>query len=39
MEIVINKFKKSDKRFDAIMDGSKIASFGQKGASDYTKYR
>ena len=39
MEIVITKSKKSDKKFDAVIDGKKTVSFGQKGASDYTKHK
>ena len=39
MEIVITKSKKSDKKFDAVIDGTKTISFGQKGASDFTKHK
>ena len=39
MEIVISKSKKPDKKFDARIDGKKAVSFGQKGASDYTKHK
>ena len=39
MEIVITKSKKVDKQFDARIDGTKTISFGQKGASDYTKHK
>jgi hypothetical protein len=39
MEIVITKSKKSDKKFDAMIDGKKTISFGEKGASDFTKHK
>jgi len=39
MEIVITKSKKSDKKFDAVIDGTKTISFGEKGASDFTKHK
>ena len=39
MEIVITKSKKSDKKYDARIDGTKTVSFGQKGASDFTKHK
>ncbi len=39
MEVVITKSKKPDKKYDARIDGSKTVSFGQKGASDYTKHK
>ena len=39
MEIVITKSTKSDKKFDARIDGKKTVSFGQDGASDYTKHK
>ena len=39
MEAVITKPKKPDKKYDARIDGTKIVSFGQKGASDFTKHK
>ena len=38
MEIVISKSDKENKKYDAVINGTKTASFGQKGASDYTKH-
>ena len=39
MEVVLTKSKKPDKKtYDARIDGSKTVSFGQKGASDFTKH-
>ena len=39
MEVVLTKYKKPDKKYDARIDGPKIVSFGQKGASDFTKHK
>ena len=39
MEVVITKSKKPDKKYDARIDGSKTVSFGEKGASDFTKHK
>lgn len=39
MEVIIRKSKKIDKKFDAVIDGNKTISFGQKNASDYTKHK
>ena len=39
MEIVISKSNKANKQYDARIDGTKTVSFGQKGASDYTKHK
>ena len=39
MDIVISKSKKPDKKYDARVDGTKTVSFGQKGASDFTKHK
>ena len=39
MEVVIPKSKKPDKKYDARINGTKIVSFGQKGASDYTRHK
>ena len=38
MEVIITKSKKPDKKYDARVDGTKTVSFGQKGASDFTKH-
>ena len=37
-EAIIIKSNKTDKKYDAIIDGKKTISFGQKGASDSTKH-
>lgn len=39
MEVIIRKSKKSDKKFDAVVDGKKTISFGQKGYSDFTLHK
>ena len=39
MEIVITKSKKSDKKYDARINGEKTVSFGATGYSDYTKHK
>jgi hypothetical protein len=39
MEVIIRKSKKSDKKFDAVVDGKKTISFGQKNASDFTLHK
>ena len=39
MEVVLTKSKKPDKKYDARIDGTKTVSFGQKGASDFTKHK
>ena len=40
MEVVITKSKNSSKKkYDARIDGTKTVSFGQKGASDFTKHK
>ena len=39
MGVVLTKSKKPDKKYDARIDGSKTVSFGQKGASDFTKHK
>ena len=36
IEIIITPSKKSDKKFDATIDGKKTISFGAKGYSDFT---
>ena len=37
-EVIITKSNKPDKKYDAIIDGKKTISFGQNGASDFTKH-
>ena len=37
MNVVLKKFSKSDKKYDAVIDGGKSVSFGAKGYSDFTK--
>ena len=40
MEVVTTKCKhKPDKKYDARINGTKTVSFGQKGASDFTKHK
>ena len=39
MEVVLPKSKKPDKKYDARINGTKTVSFGQKGASDFTKHK
>ena len=39
MGVVLTKAKEPDKKYDARIDGTKTVSFGQKGASDYTKHK
>ena len=39
MEVIISKSKKPDKKYEAVIDGKKKISFGQKGASDFTKHK
>ena len=39
MEIIIKKSTNSKKKFDAVIDGKKKISFGQAGASDFTKHK
>ena len=39
MEVEISKSKNSSKKYDARIDGTKTVSFGQKGASDFTKHK
>ena len=39
MEVVITKSRKPDKKYDARIKGTKTVSFGQQGASDFTKHR
>ena len=39
MEVVLTKSNKLDKKYGARINGSKTVSFGQKGASDFTKHK
>ena len=39
MEVVIQKSKKADKKFDAIIDGKKTIPFGSKMHSDFTLHK
>ena len=39
MESVIPKYKKPDEKLDFRIGCKKTVSFGQKGASDYTKHK
>ena len=39
MEVVLTKSKKPDTKYDARIDGKKAVSFGQTGASDFTKHK
>ena len=36
MEVVIQRSRRKDKKLDAVIDGKKTISFGQKNASDFT---
>ena len=39
MDVIISKSKKADKKYDAVINGKKTISFGQKGASDMTTHK
>jgi len=39
MNIIIKPSNKPDKKYDAIIGGKKTISFGQAGASDFTKHK
>ena len=39
LEIVISKSKKPDKKFDSRKDNKNTASFGRKGAQDFTTHK
>ena len=39
MKVVLTKSKKPDKKYDARINGTRTVSFGQKGASDFTKHK
>ena len=38
MNILISKSDRKDKKFTAVINGTKTIHFGQAGASDYTKH-
>ena len=37
MNVTVKRSGKSDKKYDAVIDGGKFVSFGAKGYSDFTK--
>ena len=39
MNVIVKKSSKSDKKYDAIIDGKKKISFGAAGYSDYTIHK
>ena len=39
MDIIIQRSKKKDKKFDAVIDGKKTVSFGAEGMSDMTQHK
>jgi len=39
MEVIIKRSTKKDKKFDAIVDGTKTISFGAAGMSDMTQHK
>jgi hypothetical protein len=39
MEVIIKHSSKKDKKYDAVIDGTKTVSFGAAGASDYTIHK
>ena len=39
MEVVLTKFIKPDNKYDARINGTKTVSFGERGASDFTKHQ
>jgi hypothetical protein len=39
MNIIIKPSRRKDKKYDAVIDGSKTVSFGQKGFEDYTIHK
>ena len=39
MNIEVRKSNRSDKKFDAIINGKQKVSFGRAGSSDYTKHK
>ena len=38
-EIIIKKSNKKEKKYDAVLDGKKIVSFGASGYSDFTRHK
>jgi hypothetical protein len=39
LNVEIKRSKLPTKKFDAILDGKKVVSFGQRGASDFTIHK
>ena len=39
VDIIITKSNKTGKKYDAVIEGKKTVSFGQAGASDFTKHK
>ena len=39
MDVLISKSDRKDKKYKAVINGSKTVHFGQAGASDYTKHK
>lgn len=39
MDVTIQRSKRKDKKFDAIIEGKKTVSFGAKGYADYTMHK
>ena len=39
VDIIIKKSDKKDKKYDAVIDGKETVSFGQAGASVFTKHK
>ena len=39
MNIIIKPSRRKDKKYDAVIDGSKTVSFGSEGMSDYTIHK
>ena len=39
MDIVISKSNKKNKKYDAVINGTKTVAVGQNGASDYSKHK
>ena len=38
-EVILKRSSKAEKKYDAVIDGKKTVSFGQKNASDFTKHK
>ena len=39
MEVIIKKSRNPNKKLDAVIDGKRTVSFGQKGYSDFTLHK